>query len=290
MLGDRMNTDTLVSMFERFKRYILKIRKIIRRPEMRILPGNTAFYLVLSLIPMITLLGIIGGYFTDSFKIVIDFIAKSLPQGVFDLLKPFLSNMVSKPDNMFFYICIGFFVASNGLNSIIIAANTLYHFDESDVIFRRVKAIFLTLILMILFVFILIFLAFSNVIYHVLTVLNFIKGVGFIFKIFRFLKWPLAFFMIFFVIRLIYTMAVNKRTPSKYFTKGALFTTFGFTLATAIYSFYANNLAHYDVFYGGLSNIIVMMIWFYVLSYILVVGMIINADVYKQVTEKNELN
>ena len=56
-------------------------------------------------------------------------------------------------------------------------------------------------------------------------------------------------------------------------------------IVTAIYSFYANNIANYDIFYGGLSNVIILMMWVYILAYILVLGIAINANSYR--LEKN---
>ena len=66
-----------------------------------------------------------------------------------------------------------------------------------------------------------------------------------------------------------------------YTNKGAAFTTVLWSLATMIYSFYVTNFTHYDLFYGSLTNIIVMMIWIYILSYILIFGMAVNASNYK---------
>ena len=44
---------------ERIKSFIKKIYKMIIRPEMKILPGQLAFFLVLSIIPIIVLIGFI---------------------------------------------------------------------------------------------------------------------------------------------------------------------------------------------------------------------------------------
>ena len=52
-------------------------------------------------------------------------------------------------------------------------------------------------------------------------------------------------------------------------------------IVTAIYSFYANNIANYDIFYGGLSNVIILMMWVYILAYTLVVGIAINTQSYR---------
>ena len=75
-----------------------------------------------------------------------------------------------------------------------------------------------------------------------------------------------------------------------YTNKGAIFTTIGWSLATVVYSFYVTNFTNYNLFYGSLTNIIVMMIWIYLLSYILMFGMAINASSYKIEQEKIEMD
>ena len=52
-----------------------------------------------------------------------------------------------------------------------------------------------------------------------------------------------------------------------------------------VYSYYANNIANYGVFYGSLSNLIVLMIWIYILSYILVIGIAINSSIYENLVK-----
>ena len=83
-------------------------------------------------------------------------------------------------------------------------------------------------------------------------------------------------------------LAPDHRVPSKYVNKGAIFTTIGWVILTAIFSYYANNIANYDLLYGSLSSLVVMMIWIYVMAYILVIGIAINTNIYK--VEKENLN
>ena len=59
-----------------------------------------------------------------------------------------------------------------------------------------------------------------------------------------------------------------------------MFATVGLILSTAIYSYYANNIANYSIMYGNLANVIVLMILVYVISYILVIGIAMNANIY----------
>ena len=78
-----------------------------------------------------------------------------------------------------------------------------------------------------------------------------------------------------------YVIAPDQEIPSKSTSKGAMFTTIGWVLATEIFAFYIEKFARYDIFYGSISNILVLLLWVYLLSYIFVLGMVINAGVYK---------
>ena len=51
---------------EQLTGFIKKVTKIIAKPEMRVLPGQLAFFFVLSLIPLIALLGAIASKFSIS--------------------------------------------------------------------------------------------------------------------------------------------------------------------------------------------------------------------------------
>ena len=57
---------------------------------------------------------------------------------------------------------------------------------------------------------------------------------------------------------------------------GAIFTTVGWVMITALYTLYINNFANYDLFYAGLSNIAILMLWIYLLSFVFVIGMNLN--------------
>ena len=59
-------------------------------------------------------------------------------------------------------------------------------------------------------------------------------------------------------------------------------------IGTEIYSIYIRNFAHYNLFYGSISNIIILMIWVYFLSYIFVFGLAINATEEEEKKEVNE--
>ncbi len=253
-----------------------KLSTVFQKPEMEILPGNLAFSLVLSIVPIITLFVFFASFFNISIASFINFMNRTFPREVSKILVPIISGKGFN-FNVGLFIIIGFVIASNGLYSVIIASNTLYQIDESSKIKRRIKAFILSFVLVFLFLFILIVLAFGNVLIKLL--LSFISNketVKLLYSIFVLLKWPISFVIIFFTINFIYAIAPDISVTSKNTRKGAVFTTFSWLVATSIYSYYASNIANYDIFYGSLSSIMVLMIWAYILSYVFVLGIAIN--------------
>ncbi len=266
---------------KRIKAILKRLYLVIEKPQMRILPGNLAFFLVLSIIPIITLIGFIASYFSLSIDSLVSFLRSALPNEINEILLPFIQGK-GIDGNIIFYMITGFIVASNGAHSIILTSNILYDIPHSEFLKRRIKALFLTVLLVNLFIFVIVFLAFGNVIVRFILDLQFMEKVSkSVYYIFVFLKWPIAFFLIFFLIKMIYTMAPDKKIPSHYVNKGAMFTTLAWSLVTAFYSYYVSHFTNYDIFYGSLSGIVVLMMWIYILSYILVVGIAINTEVYK---------
>lgn len=263
-----------------FKDYSKRIFDLIMKPEMKILPGQLAYFLILSIFPLLTLLGYIGSKVTLLSSPFISIISKFLPNSFNDILLPFLTKS-SITGNVAFVMILGFILVSNGTHSIIITSDELYGIDYGDYLKRRVKAFFMIFILLFLFMFVVIVLAYGNIIVNNIMNLNILSRFkNNIYFAFVFIKWPVSFILFFWILKFMYTIAPDEEIPSKYMNKGALFTTFGWIITTFAYSYYVTNFANYSLFYGSLSGIIVMMIWIYLLSFIFVMGIAINADEY----------
>ena len=183
---------------KKIKRFFVELYQVLRLPELLILPGNIAFFLLLSLIPIVTLIGVLASLFSLSTGTLVDFISSSLPNGVAGILIPFVDGSNLSTSNVVFVI-LGFYLSSNGPDSLIIASIILYKLDNQVYVLRRIKALFMTFWLVILIVFILVFLAFGNLILDWL--LNFEFWGYFITSNYLFiivLKYVIAFFFVLF--------------------------------------------------------------------------------------------
>ncbi|MEG0025920.1 MAG: YihY/virulence factor BrkB family protein [Bacilli bacterium] len=265
---------------DRIKKIGQSFLKIIIKPEMGILPGQIAFFLVLSIIPLITLIGYICGLFSMSIDTLSNFIVAALPPEIIDSLLPYVLKETSTFNTIIFMV-LGFIVASNGCYSIIVACNTLYQIPGKNYLKKRLKALILTMLLVTLFLFTIAVLAFGDIILNAIIHFGFLEAMSKqLYYVLIFLKWPFAFIIVFIFIKLIYKIAPDQNVSSKEVNKGAIFTTFSWILATALYAYYVNYFANYDIFYGNLANIVIIMMWIYILSYVLVIGIVINVNNY----------
>ena len=176
-------------------------------------------------------------------------------------------------------LLVALYAASGGASSIIVTSNQLLHFENASFLKRKVKGLIMTCILIMLIVFLLLVPAFGDKFIEMIQYVNMNQAVtNTIVFIINISKGPISWLLIFFLIKIIYTLAPDKRVPSSFTTKGSIFTTMGFVVVTYIYSFYVNNVAHYDILYGGLAHFVVLMIWFYLIAYIVTIGIAINAE------------
>ena len=263
---------------ERIKGYLKKLLKILSKPEMAILPSNIAFNIILAIIPLLTIVVLIASYFDISIDLVSNLVSSVMPKQVSSIIIDVISGKGFDKSVGFFNI-VAFLIASNGTYAIINTSNTLYQVKERDYLKDRVSSIILLFIVIVLFVFLLVVPIFGDNIIKLMTnarlLSNYADDAMIIFNI---IKWPISLLIIYLNIKLIYTIAPSKNIRSEETTYGAMFTTFGWIIATLIFKYYLNHFARYDIIYGNLAAIIIMMVWMYFLSYIFVLGMAINAS------------
>lgn len=263
-------------MKEKIKRGIHNFFKVLKRPEMEILPGHLAFSFVLSLVPTLTILTYIATMLHFDVSFISDFMKNAFSEDFANLLLG--ANTAIKADlNFFITLIVGYVIASNGVASIITSSNMIYGIKNDSFLKRRIKSFMMILIIILLFVFLLIFNVFGDKIIEMFGLMDISKKMLVnITLIISVLKGPISWFIIFLFIKIIFTLAPDKKIQAKEVNKGAIFTSVGFVIVTYIYSAYTTNIAKYDVFYGNLASIVVLMIWFYLLSYIITIGLAFN--------------
>lgn len=249
---------------------------VLKRPEMAILPGQLAFFFVLSIVPTITIISYGASYLDLPIDFIYNFIEKAFNSDIAEMIVLGVSG-VTLDFRFYITLIFGFYFASNGADSIIVTSNTIYGIKNSSFIKRRIKAFVMTTFIIFLFLFLLIVPVFGNKIIELINYVNLNSAItNNIILIFKIVRGPITWLVMFMFIKIIYTLAPDRKLTSSNVNTGALFTTFTWALVTEVFSYYINNYAAYDIFYGSLANIVILMMWFFILAYIFVIGMALN--------------
>lgn len=91
------------------------------------------------------------------------------------------------------------------------------------------------------------------------------------------IRWMLTSAVIFFIFIILYMVGPNVRLGFKDVYAGAVFATIGWQLSSYGFSLYLDEFANYSATYGTIGTVIALMVWFHLISIILLIGGEINA-------------
>lgn len=90
-------------------------------------------------------------------------------------------------------------------------------------------------------------------------------------------RYAIGLFIIIITLATLYTFMPNVKMKLSESIVGATIATFLWIVVTYVYSFYINRFSTYDVIYGSLGGVIVLITWFYLSSWTIMAGSEINA-------------
>ena len=268
------------------KERISNFWELVKSNEFQILPGNLAYSFCLSIIPIVSLLLYLLMSFNLPMTLLNDFLVQTFPSKVVEMIQPVFSNDV--PINQFITLFFSIIVMTNGCNSIIVASNTIFGIDSKFTLKRLIKSIFLSIIIILLIAFMLAVPLFGKTIISVIGMFTdtISKNIDKISHLYNILKVPVSLVVMFLIIKLVYIVAPDDRISGKTVNKGALFTTVSWLIITMIYSYYVTNVAEYNLIYGNLTNLVIMLFWLYILAYVFVIGLCLNRNKANAAIEK----
>ncbi|MBQ6582288.1 MAG: YihY/virulence factor BrkB family protein [Mogibacterium sp.] len=103
------------------------------------------------------------------------------------------------------------------------------------------------------------------------------------------LKLPIVAGLFFAMILFNYYILPRIRVPLRAVLPGAVFATVALLIVTAGFGLYIGHIAHYNILYGVFANIVALMLWFYLISWVLCIGMMFN-KAWDDVMRRNRLS
>ncbi|CAI8257856.1 MAG: Uncharacterised protein [Cryomorphaceae bacterium] len=179
-------------------------------------------------------------------------------------------------------LSIGFILAlyfsANGMSSLIEAFNYSYHINEYRSLLKE-KALSLTLTF---FLALLLIIAIGLIIFGKVAV-NYLTDFKIISKfsadLILYGKWFVLLTMLFSGIAILFHFGPATTRKWKFFTAGSILATLGIIITSIGFNYYINHFAQYNKVYGSIGTLMIILIWMYFNSIILLTGFELNASI-----------
>jgi membrane protein len=261
-------------------------RLVGRRFAEEALPGRAAemsFYFFLSLFPVLLLLIAVLGVFFDAQWLIRDTVVSRLdrvaPAQVVHLIDRLLRELSGRPRGpLSIGVVVALWAASSGMVATIRALNRAYGVkDERSWWRRRLLGIALTVAFMLLTAAAMVLLAYGVPIAEA-TAQHMGLGGAFVLA-WRIGQWPVVVGVLLVAFHMLYRYAPHHaRRRERWLQPGTLIGIALWLAASFGLRIYAANVARYDVAYGSLGAVVVVLLWFYLTNLAVLAGAEINAQ------------
>ncbi|MBK0378688.1 YihY/virulence factor BrkB family protein [Mucilaginibacter segetis] len=255
----------------------------IRKSSLTNRAASLAYNFMLALFPATIFLFTLIAYIPiDNFQEeLLRLLALIMPTNAYLAFQSTIVDIIKKQNGKL--LSIGFitalYFATNGVN------NLMQSFNKSSLILetrtwfkRRLIALILTIVISFaLFIAIIIMIAGQWVIGYVQS--KFDSEAHFWFYLIALSRWLIILIIFFITVAILYRYGPSHKQKWKLINPGSILATFLAILTSIGFTYYTNNFASYNKVYGSIGTLIVVMIWLYLNSLILLIGFELNASV-----------
>ncbi len=255
---------------------LLGIREY-REPYYKGVPAQMAFYFMLSLVPTFIVLSQLLGIMDIPMDALQEVIERYAPERVAEFIESFLEYRSAAVSNIAFII-MAIWSASRAEYCLMRLTNYTYSGGQDLGSFwrdrlRAMVTMVVTIVTMAVSAGIIVY---GEVIFNkVLEVIPLIRG-GMVDTLWTLLRWPCAMVLYLFMVSLNYYILPRVRLKYRQILPGSIFGATGMLVVTIVYSAYANHAVSYNLIYGSLASIVAIMVWFYLISWALSLGVVFN--------------
>lgn len=253
----------------------------IRKDEVTAIGAQLTYYLILSIFPFLIFFLNVVGHTSLAIENLLDDWIIVLPTETQTLLYKVIDEIaISSSETLLsLSIILALWSGSLGISAIIRAINKAYNLNRKRNYIRlKLLSLLFTVALVALLMIVLATLVFGEVIGN--AIFTYIGAINVFYRIWKNSRKIIALsaMIIIFALLYKYSIAPRERRYIKlvHTLPGAIFATIGWIIASGIFSFYVNNFANYSKTYGSLGGVIVLLVWLYITSIMIVLGGEIN--------------
>lgn len=278
------NSTTFYQLFSILKSKLLKFDVDIRA-------AAVAYNFTLAVFPTIIFLFSVIPYIpVENLDLqILNLLSEVMPAGIFEEAKITIIEIVSKPRGgiLSFGFIFALYASTSGMMALMRAFNMT---DETTEQRGFVKSRLIALMLNFMLTFVLMVSIIVLIVGRFAVDLLFEEGIlnrDFNFYIFQLISYVVVFLVFFITVSVIYYFAPTMPKRWKFFNAGSIIASILSILITNLFSYYLSNFASYNRLYGAIGTLIALMVWFYLIALILIVGFDINASIQESKVHEN---
>lgn len=263
----------------------VRVKNSLSRDNATLIAAGLAMYGLLAVFPALTATVALYGLFVSPAQVVqqISGFAYQMPPGVWDLLKTQLQDVAShQHSTLTASAIVGLVIAlwsvSSGMSSLMTAANIAYGEREQRGFLHQTAIAVVMTIGAAIGVIVLVALAFA-----VPLVLSLLGTSPWLKIIAEGARWVLLWWFAVLGLAIVYRSAPAREPPRwRWVTRGSGIAASLWLIGTVLFTLYVRLFASYQKTYGALSGVVVLLMWFYLSSFLVVLGAAINAESERQ--------
>jgi membrane protein len=211
---------------------------------------------------------------------IMEILNEIIPKDSYIAFESLLDELFMKRSGMqIFGFLVALFFAQKGINSMIEAFNVTYHTIETRPwLQRRLISILLVIILLLLVTLALFLLVFSKTGIKKLVDMQIIK-VDFTYYLILTGRWIVITILTFLSISFLYYLAPVRKTSWRFFSAGSTLATLLTIAASLGFSYFVNNFAQFNKFFGSIGALVALMLWMNFNALTLLIGFELNASI-----------
>jgi membrane protein len=229
-----------------------------------------------------------------------------VPSGTMDYVKETIDGIMNQPHDgllsLSIVLCLVF--GSSGVVAVFNGFRNVYadYLTSKDLgmkgwVIQRLFAIIMLIIIGALLVLSVLLISLGGTALGFLVSHDIIEGGSFTFFLFNVLRWVIGIFALCFAVSLLYyfgnvrfnehyrkELRVPRANGKKYrefviFSPGAIMATALFVLSTVAFNTYISNFSRYNVLYGSIGTLIILMLWIWIIAILVLAGNDLNSGI-----------
>jgi membrane protein len=264
---------------------VLRVRGDLSRDNVSLVAGGLAMYALLSVFPALAAAVSFYGLLFSPADVIKQMSAFSgvLPPGVWDIFNNQLQDVARHQTGTLTIAAtlaalVALSSARSGMASLMQAANIAYQEREKRGWFRQlITSMVFTLAAILGFILMLLLGVAVPLALNTLTSSTWAQGIVVI------ARWGLLWAFAVFALAAIYRFApAREHARWRWVTWGSVVAATLWLAGSVLFAYYVRTLGSYARMYGALGGVVVLLMWFYLSSFFIVLGAVINAEMERQ--------